>query len=94
MSEALKNANLPATVVKRVRDWAWDEFNFGEWQDTAEIAKFMREELGYRASTPGQYAARFVAFGVENRDFETRMNGRQWRWIVHPAALLRIAANR
>jgi hypothetical protein len=82
-TQAVKQT-LPATVIERTRNWAWEEFNFGEWFPTADIAKFMRTELGYSGTTPGQYAAKFVARGVEHNDFETRLNGREWRWICHP----------
>jgi hypothetical protein len=76
-------AHLPTTVIEATRDWAFG-YSAGEWIPTAEIADFIRSELGYTGTTPQQYAARFVARGVANRDFETRLNGREWQWIVHP----------
>lgn len=78
------NASLPDAVIERTREWAFG-FNFGEWFATADIAEFMREEFGYAGTTPQQYAARFVARGVFNQDFETRLHGKQWRWIAHPS---------
>lgn len=75
--------HLPSTLIERTREWAFG-FNFGEWFPTTEIADFIRAELGYAGTTPQQYAARFVARGVANRDFESRLHGKEWRWIVHP----------
>ena len=43
---------------------------------------YFRQELGYNGDTPNQYAVRFIAQGVERRDFERRHGA--WRWIVHP----------
>ncbi len=76
---------IPQHVKERTREWAFG-FNFGEWFGFHEIVDFMRNEFGYSGSTPEQYAGRFIAWAVENGDFETRLKGREWRWIVHPKA--------
>ena len=75
---------LPPNLIEKTRDWAFEEFNFGEWFPATVIQDYLRTEFGYGGTTPQQYAARFIARGVANRDFETRLKGREWRWIAHP----------
>jgi hypothetical protein len=81
-SEGKNGMSEEQTVLDRTRDWAF-QFSFGEWQPRATIHDFMRDEFGYGGSTPKQMARRFLKRGVEANDFEVRLGGREWRWIVH-----------
>lgn len=74
------NANIPQVVIDTTREWCF-QFSAGEWQDRKEIVDFIRSEFNYAGDTPNQYAGKFIARGVANHDFETRL--RQWRWIVY-----------
>ena len=73
---------IPQHVSEKVRNWAWENFNFGEWQDRAELVKFFRDQCGYRGDTPNQYTTAFIQRGIKNQDFEARCNSRVWRWIA------------
>lgn len=66
-----------------VRNWAWDQFPFGEWFPKTEIRDFIRDQFGYKGSTPEQCTSQFLTEGVKRQDFELRANGKEWRWIDH-----------